>query len=80
MKTQNITAASSRSRITPMQWLVSVLGVVTAIICIGVLLRDLQPAQHESKESVSVKVPAVSLNQNVENLARTTVHTLRVSF
>lgn len=80
MKTQNIAAVSSQNRISPIQWLLSVLGIATAIICIIVLLRDLQPAHHESKESVSVNMPKVSLNQNFENLARTTVQSLRISF
>ena len=77
MKIKNASAPDTSLRITRIHWLLSVIGVVTAVICSIVLLRDLQPKQEESSQSASINMPATSsLNQEFDILARVSFQSL----
>jgi hypothetical protein len=67
MKTE-IASAPITSHITRLHWLLSVVGIATAIICSFVLLGDFQPKPVEPAQSILIKMPTSSISQGLENL------------
>jgi len=80
MKSHPTSSQKGSGLVTRFQWFMAVIGIVTAIACSLVLLKEIQPAQNEVKQSYRISAQGSLATKQITSVKTLSVFSILAKF